>query len=79
MSGNVFTADEILGGIKRLATGEHINLVETLAGGKPDRKLLRLADGAAGNPLYITAKQCSELLSADDVLVSMKPLVVQNS
>src|SRR5215831_16607724 len=30
------------------------DLVEALAGGKPDRKLLRLADGAAGNPLYIT-------------------------
>jgi DNA-binding CsgD family transcriptional regulator len=30
------------------------DLVEALAGGKPDRKLLRFADGAAGNPLYIT-------------------------
>ncbi len=29
-------------------------LVAELAGGKPDDKLLRLADGAAGNPLYIT-------------------------
>jgi DNA-binding CsgD family transcriptional regulator len=29
-------------------------LVETLAGGKPDQDLLRLADGAAGNPLYLT-------------------------
>ena len=29
-------------------------LVETLAGGKPDEDLLRLADGAAGNPLYLT-------------------------
>ena len=29
-------------------------LVETLAGGKPDAELLRLADGAAGNPLYLT-------------------------
>ena len=28
---NVLSYDEILGGIKRLATGEHINLVETLA------------------------------------------------
>ena len=25
-----------------------------LAGGRPDEKLLRLADGAAGNPLYVT-------------------------
>ncbi|MCW2907906.1 MAG: LuxR family transcriptional regulator, partial [Actinomycetia bacterium] len=29
-------------------------LVETLAGGKPDEELMRLADGAAGNPLYLT-------------------------
>ncbi len=34
-------------------------LVAALAGGQPDDKLLRLADGAAGNPLYIT-----ELLAA---------------
>jgi DNA-binding CsgD family transcriptional regulator/tetratricopeptide (TPR) repeat protein len=30
------------------------DLVATLAGGKPDGDLLRLADGAAGNPLYVT-------------------------
>jgi DNA-binding CsgD family transcriptional regulator/tetratricopeptide (TPR) repeat protein len=30
------------------------DLVAALAGGKPDDKLLRLADGAAGNPLYVT-------------------------
>jgi DNA-binding CsgD family transcriptional regulator len=29
-------------------------LVETLVGGKPDEDLIRLADGAAGNPLYLT-------------------------
>ncbi len=29
-------------------------LVAALAGGKPDDKLLRLANGAAGNPLYLT-------------------------
>ncbi len=29
-------------------------LVTALAGGKPDDKLLRLAGGAAGNPLYVT-------------------------
>ncbi len=29
-------------------------LVAALAGGKPDSDLLRLADGAAGNPLYLT-------------------------
>jgi DNA-binding CsgD family transcriptional regulator len=29
-------------------------LVAALVGGQPDSKLLRLADGAAGNPLYIT-------------------------
>jgi DNA-binding CsgD family transcriptional regulator/tetratricopeptide (TPR) repeat protein len=30
------------------------DLVGTLAGGRPDGNLLRLADGAAGNPLYVT-------------------------
>ena len=30
------------------------DLVATLADGKPDDDLLRLADGAAGNPLYVT-------------------------
>jgi DNA-binding CsgD family transcriptional regulator/tetratricopeptide (TPR) repeat protein len=30
------------------------DLVADLAGGQPDSKLLRLADGAAGNPLYVT-------------------------
>jgi DNA-binding CsgD family transcriptional regulator len=30
------------------------DLVTALAGGTPDGKLLRLADGAAGNPLYVT-------------------------
>src|SRR5579862_5983806 len=30
------------------------DLVATLAGGRPDASLLRLADGAAGNPLYVT-------------------------
>jgi DNA-binding CsgD family transcriptional regulator len=29
-------------------------LVATLAGGRPGDKLMRLADGAAGNPLYVT-------------------------
>ena len=30
------------------------DLVAALVGGKPDRNLMRLADGAAGNPLYVT-------------------------
>src|SRR5690348_5894830 len=30
------------------------DLVTELAGGRPDQGLLRLADGAAGNPLYVT-------------------------
>ena len=29
------------------------DLVAALAGGRPDDRLLRLADGAAGNPLYV--------------------------
>ena len=31
-----------------------VDLVAVLAGGRPDEGLLRLADGAAGNPLYVT-------------------------
>jgi DNA-binding CsgD family transcriptional regulator len=37
-----------------LAEAEVSELVTVLAGGRPDDKLLRLADGAAGNPLYLT-------------------------
>jgi DNA-binding CsgD family transcriptional regulator len=37
------------------------DLVASLAGGRPDGNLLRLADGAAGNPLYLT-----ELVAALD-------------
>jgi AAA ATPase domain/Helix-turn-helix domain len=40
-----------LTGLARAAVG---NLVADLAGGRPDSNLLRLADGAAGNPLYLT-------------------------
>jgi DNA-binding CsgD family transcriptional regulator len=37
-----------------LARAEVADLVRALAGGKPDGNLMRLADGAAGNPLYVT-------------------------
>jgi DNA-binding CsgD family transcriptional regulator/tetratricopeptide (TPR) repeat protein len=40
-----------LGGLADTAVAD---LVAALAGGKPDGRLLRLADGAAGNPLYVT-------------------------
>jgi DNA-binding CsgD family transcriptional regulator len=40
-----------LTGLTEAAVAE---LVAALAGGKPDDKLLRLAGGAAGNPLYVT-------------------------
>jgi len=40
-----------LTGLTRAAAAD---LVAALAGGKPDGSLLRLADGAAGNPLYVT-------------------------
>ena len=40
-----------LGGLPRESVTE---LVENLARGKPDEDLMRLADGAAGNPLYLT-------------------------
>ena len=37
-----------------LPEGPVTELVGTLAGGKPDDDLMQLADGAAGNPLYLT-------------------------
>ena len=40
-----------LGSLKQPAVAE---LVGTLAGGRPDPRLLKLAAGAAGNPLYLT-------------------------
>ena len=40
-----------LTGLTEAAVAE---LVAALAGGQPDEELLRLADGAAGNPLYVT-------------------------
>ncbi|MFE0020978.1 AAA family ATPase [Amycolatopsis sp. NPDC059021] len=43
----------------RLADPAVLDLVAALTGGKPGDKLQRLADGAAGNPLYLT-----ELLEA---------------
>jgi len=45
--------------LDRLAGPAVADLVAELAGGQPDEGLLRLADGAAGNPLYVT-----ELLAA---------------
>jgi DNA-binding CsgD family transcriptional regulator len=40
--------------LTRLTEAAVAELVAALAGGKPDEELLRLADGAAGNPLYVT-------------------------
>ncbi|HEX2819954.1 MAG TPA: AAA family ATPase [Streptosporangiaceae bacterium] len=40
--------------LTRLTGAAAADLVATLAGGRPDGNLLRLADGAAGNPLYLT-------------------------
>src|SRR5690349_162087 len=40
--------------LEGLAGAAVADLVAALAGGKPDDGLLRLADGAAGNPLYVT-------------------------
>ncbi len=55
----------------RLAEPAVLELVATLAGGKPGEELLRLADGAAGNPLYLT-----ELV---DALVRSSCLVVDDA
>jgi tetratricopeptide (TPR) repeat protein len=52
-----------LAGLTETATAE---LVTVLAGGTPDGALLRLAGGAAGNPLYIT--ELVAALTRDSVL-----------
>src|SRR5215472_7883530 len=49
-----------------LAEGAVADLVAALAGGRPDDDLLRLAEGAAGNPLYVT-----ELVAALDRSASL--------
>jgi DNA-binding CsgD family transcriptional regulator len=54
-----------------LPEGSVTELVETLAGGKPDDDLMHLADGAAGNPLYLT-----ELV---DALVRSSGLTISDS
>lgn len=56
-----------------LAGPQVTELVAALAGGKPAGELLRLADGAAGNPLYLTelvdalARSCSLTVTASGV------------
>ena len=40
--------------LNRLSEAAVTDLVAALAGGRPDDSLLQLADGAAGNPLYVT-------------------------
>jgi tetratricopeptide (TPR) repeat protein len=54
-----------LGGLAAAAVAD---LVATLAGGQPDEALLRLADGAAGNPLYVTELIAALMRSAGVVL-----------
>jgi len=61
----------VIGGAGRLqltglTSAAVADLVASLAGGRPDGNLLRLADGAAGNPLYVT-----ELVAALDRSASL--------
>ncbi|MGD0702349.1 MAG: AAA family ATPase [Trebonia sp.] len=55
-----------LGSLSQAAVAE---LVAALAGGRPDTGLLELADGAAGNPLYLT-ELFAALARADGITVS---------
>jgi DNA-binding CsgD family transcriptional regulator len=48
------TGDDARLELTRLSETDVADLVADLAGGRPDDGLLRLADGAAGNPLYVT-------------------------
>ncbi len=54
-------ADTVRLRLTGLAEAAVADLVATLVGGRPSDQLLRLADGAAGNPLYVT-----ELVAALD-------------
>lgn len=45
------------------------DLIEVLAGGKPDSELLRLAEGAAGNPFYLT-ELFAALVRGDGLIVT---------
>ncbi len=54
-------ADVVRVQLAALTEPEVAELVTALAGGRPDAELLRLADGATGNPLYVT-----ELIAALD-------------
>jgi len=54
-------ADAVRVQLAALSEPEVAELVAALAGGRPGGDLLRLADGAAGNPLYVT-----ELMAALD-------------
>jgi tetratricopeptide (TPR) repeat protein len=47
-------ADAVRLQLAGLAKAEAAELTESLTGGTPDAQILRLADDAAGNPLYIT-------------------------
>jgi DNA-binding CsgD family transcriptional regulator/tetratricopeptide (TPR) repeat protein len=55
--------------LSALAETAVIDLVEALAGGKPDNDLLQLADGAAGNPLYLT-ELVAALSRSDSLMIS---------
>jgi DNA-binding CsgD family transcriptional regulator/tetratricopeptide (TPR) repeat protein len=55
-----------LTGLSESAVAE---LVASLAGGRPDDRLLRLAEGAAGNPLYLT-ELVAALARSDSVTVT---------
>ena len=67
------TARVQLDGLPRESVTE---MVENLAGGKPDEGLMRLADGAAGNPLYVTElvdalARSSSLMVSDEGAVEL--------
>src|SRR6516164_6750151 len=55
-----------LAGLDEAAVTE---LVAALAGGEPDDKLLRLADGAAGNPLYV-AEMVAALVRSSSLTIT---------
>jgi DNA-binding CsgD family transcriptional regulator len=53
--------------LTRLPDEAVAELIAALAGGKPDNDLLQLADGAAGNPLYVT--ELVAALARSDTLI----------
>ena len=76
-------ADAVRASLDGLSDDAVAGLVESLAGGEPDDSLLRLADAAGGNPLYLTelvdAAKRSSMITVTDGAAELAPGPVPGS